>query len=549
MGTLSTVKSVAPGTLVAVAFLAFLVLPALAGAEDGWISGTITSGILGDPMAGATVNVQNATYSGTTDTGGNYNISVPPGNYTVKASATNYADKVSGTLQVTAGNTTGYSTYLEKLKGSLSGRITDYDDSTPIQYISVTPEGSLVGGAMTDADGRYSFDSIDVGNYKMDLTPLPPYSATNFTVVIKAGQNVVKDIRLKSVSMVVFTVKDSGGKPILGATITVGNYSTTTDVDGLATLEVAPYHYVWKVQADGYKTVIQDDTVNKGDIKAYSVSMTKVSSGGGGAGIPLALVGGAAVAVVVVLLVVVIFMRRKKAPSGGPAGSPGAAGAGGEAAAPGAPPGQKTQAQKMKEWADFEKMYGKPHPDAPGWISAGAAAASAPKPKCPKDGGSVTFEPFSGQYFCSKCDQRYTADQVFRNEDVVLLESRPAEAAARAPGSEEPTKLAAGEKLDLSTAQPSWALEHGQTMTGEDYVAVGQPAPAAAVAPAPPDAPPMEAAPVSDEEPAAEAAPVSTPEGVNPEAGPLFSMPKPIDYTDLPPPPPPKEPPKLEGDN
>jgi hypothetical protein len=549
MGTFSTVKRVAPGTLVAVAFLAFLVFPSLAGAEDGWISGTITSGILGDPMGGATVSVQNTTFSGTTDAAGYYNLSVPPGNYTVKASATNYADKTSGVLRVTAGNTTGYSTYLEKLKGSLSGRITDYDDGTPIQYVSVTPEGWFLG-AMTDADGRYSFDSLDVGSYKMNLTPLPPYGATNFTAVIKAGQNVVKDLRLKAVSLVVFTVKDTGGKPLLGATVTVGNYTTTTDVDGLATLEVAPYHYVWKVQADGYKTVIQDDTVNKGDIKAYQVTMTKVSSGGGGAGIPLAIVGGGVAAILVVVLIVVIFMRRKKAPSGGPAGAPGAPGAPGEAGALGAPPGQKTQAQKMKDWADFEKMYGRPHPDAPGWVSAGAAAASAPKPKCPKDGGSVTFEPFSGQYFCSKCDERYTAEQVFRKEDQVLEESRPAEAPKTVPGAEEPDKIPAGEKLELSAAQPTWALEHGQTMTGEDYVAPGAAAPQGAAPPPapeaaspPPAAAPMEAAPVSDDEQAAEAA---TPEGVNPEAGPLFSMPKPIDYTDLPPPPPPKEPPKLD---
>ena len=54
----------------------------------------------------------------------------------------------------------------------------------------------------------------------------------------------------------------------------------------------------------------------------------------------------------------------------------------------------------------------------------------------------------------------------------------------------------------------------------------------------------MEAAPVSDDEPAAEATPVATPEGVSPEAGPVFNLPKPVDYSELPPPPPPKEPPK-----
>ena len=118
-----------------------------------------------------------------------------------------------------------------------------------------------------------------------------------------------------------------------------------------------------------------------------------------------------------------------------------------------------------------------------------------------------------------------------------------------APGAEEPERPAAGEKLELSAAQPTWAMEHGQTMSGEDYLAPGAAAPQGAAPAIPPGAPsqppaPLEAAPVSDDEPAADAAPASLPEGVNPEAGPIFNMPKPMDYTDLPPPPPAREPPK-----
>ena len=556
MGTFSTIKRVAPGTLVAVAVLALLVLPSLSGAENGWMAGTITAGpSQGPALSGATVTVQNTSFSATTDTEGKYNISVPAGNYTVKVGATNYNDKNSGTLRVKANETTAYDAYLEKLKGSLSGRITDNDDTAvTIGNVELSVEGTSYS-ATTDADGRYTFDSIEVGTYKVNLAPPAPYPAVNFTTTIKASQNIVKDYKLKAPTVFIFTVKDSRGKPILGATINVGTYSTTTDVDGVATLDVLPAtSYVIKIQADGYKTAILDSPIAKGELKAFPVTLQTPSTGGGGGSIPVALVAGVVGAVVVVAIIAVIFMRKKKAPAAGsPTGLPGGAAAPDVPAEPGAP---KTQAQKMKEWADFERMYGRPHPDAPGWVSAGAAAASAPKPKCPKDGTSVSYEPFSGQYFCSKCDQRYSAEQVFRKQDEVLEQSRPAEAATRAPGSEEPAKLAAGEKLDLSTAQPSWALEHGQTMTGEDYAAppgaaIAQGAAPVATpeaAPPTPTAAPMEAAPVSDEEPVSEAAPASIPEGVNPEAGPIFNMPAPIDYSELPPPPPPKEPPKLEGE-
>jgi hypothetical protein len=528
----------APGTLVSVALLAFLVLPALAAAEDGYIAGNVKNGLLGGPLSGATVALANTSFSTTTDAQGGYNLSAAPGNYTLRISATNYAEKTRENIRVTAGETTTFDTYLEKLKGSLSGRITDYDDGTPVQKVLVSPEGYL--GAMTDADGRYSFEGIEVGNYKLNITPHLLYSSTNATVTIKAGQNVVKDFRLKAVTTVVFTVKDSGGKAILGATITMGNYSTNTDVDGIATLEVVPGPYVIKVQADGYKTAIRDQTIQKGVVTPFAVTLPSTGSGGGGGGLPVALVGGGVAAAVVVVLVLVILMRRKKAPAAGPAGAPGAPGA---APGPGAPPGQNTQAEKMKEWADFERMYGRPHPEAPGWVSAGAAAASAPKPKCPRDKSAVTYEPFSGQYFCSKCDERYTAEQVFRREDEVLQEERPAEGPARPAGAEETEKRAAGEKLELSTAQPTWALEHGDSVhtPGEAPPPAAAPEAAPPAAGAPPEVAPIEAAPVSDDEPAADAA---LPPGVNPEAGPIFNMPKPMDYTDLPPPAPPKEPPK-----
>jgi len=526
-----------------------LVFPSLAGAEDGWIAGTVKDGSSqGSALAGATVAAQGKSGTTITDTEGKYNLTLPAGNYTIVVSALNFADNTSGTLHVVASETTVYDTFLEKLKGSLSGRITDKDDPlVAIGNVVLNVEGTTYS-TTTDLEGNYQFASIEVGTYKVDLVPPPPYLPDNFTVTIKADPPIKKDLRLKAPTVFEFTVKDSERQPILDATITMGGYSNTTDENGWTRLDVLPGTYVIKIQADGYKTVIMDSTIAKGDTQAFPITLKKVSTGGGGGGLPVLLIGGAVAAVVVVVLIVVIFMMRKKAPAGGPAGAAGGPGAPDEVAVPGAP---KTQAQKMKEWADFERMYGRPHPDAPGWVSAGAAAASAPKPKCPKDGSSVTFEPFSGQYFCTKCDERYTAEQVFRKEDVVLLESRPAEAAARATGAEEPTKLPAGEKLELSAAQPTWALEHGQTMSGEDYVTPGAAAPqgsgpaaASESAPAPPAAAPMEAAPVSDDEHAAEAAPATVPEGVNPEAGPIFNMPKPIDYSELPPPPPAREPPK-----
>ncbi len=543
--------------LAALVVLALLAFPSMAGAENGWISGVVKDGSPGGPgLAAVTVSLVNTSWSTTTDAGGKYNISVPAGNYTVKASVTNYADSLSEVMHVSPNETTALDTFLEKLKGSISGRITDTDDGKAIPGVAISLEGTSYTST-TDEDGRYDIQGIDVGSYKWILRPPRPYDEVNSTTTVKAGQNIIKDYKLKAPTKFTFMVKGSGGAPLLGATVTAKNnqaglsYTATTDSDGLATLDVLPNTYVVTIEADGYKAFITTYTIAKGDNTAPPpITLSKVSDGGGGGGLPVALIGGAAAFIVAVLVIVaVLLLRKKKLSTGGPGATPGTPGAPAESAEPGAPPGQKTQAQKMKGWADFERMYGRPHPEAPGWVSAGAAAAAAPKPKCPRDGSTVTFEPFSGQYFCSKCDQRYKAEEVFRKEDEVLEQSRPADAPRTAPGTGEPEERPAGEKLELSAAQPTWALEHGQTMTGEDYAAPGgaappAPPPASPSGAAPQAAAPMEAAPVSDDEPAADAAPAAMPEGVNPEAGPIFNMPKPIDYTDLPPPPPPKEPPK-----
>jgi len=446
-------------------------------------------------------------------------------------------------LRVMEGETTEHDPVLEKQKGSLSGRVTDQDDGAPIPNVNIKPAGYLFG-AMTDADGRYSIEDMDAGSYLVEVTPPMLYSATNFTVTIKAGMNMVKDLKLRAKTTIIMVVKDADGNPLEGATVTAGQtYSTTTDADGNAVLEVLPGPYVIKVQAEGYKTAIMDDNLQKGDLKAYQVTMVKPTTGGTGGNLPVAVIGGAVgVAVLVVVILAVVMMRRKKA--GAAAGAPGAPGAAAGAGGPAAP-GERTEADKKKEWAEFERMYGRPHPDAPGWVSAGAAAAAGPKPKCPKDGTAVSFEPFSGKYFCSKCDERYAAEEVFKREDELLELSRPTTVVAGPQGEEEPQRRLGGEKLELSTAQPTWALERGESVHAPGEMPPPPPSPPAGGEP--PAAAPMEAAPVSDDEPVPEAVPATAPEGVNPEAGLLFNMPKPVDHSELPPPAPPKEPPRTDG--
>lgn len=179
---------------------------------------------------------------------------------------------------------------------------------------------------------------------------------------------------------------------------------------------------------------------------------------------------------------------------------------------PAAPTFRPAPPEKVREWAEYERLYGRPHPDAGGWVSPAAGGHRGFRPKCPVDGFNVTFEPFSGQYFCSRCSKRYTRDEVapkgpsHEYEYFAVPERIEASPTEEAP---QPSPEPAG----ASAPRPLW-LSAGETpVAGE------------AEGPAPEGTPPGEAAPP----PAGETAPWDAPRAAEsvmeaepvPEAAPL----------------------------
>lgn len=545
-------------------------------AENGWITGTVSQSggtifgipIPGDPIAGATVAAVGTTQSTQTSPDGSYNLTVPVGNHSLQASATGFNSKTSGPITVTAFNTTAYQDFiLERPSGNLTGTVVDADDGAPINLVIISyPSGGLLPpSAITDSSGRYLITNLPVGALQMNLTTLPPYGSFNFTVQIRAGQTTNKNFELRALSYIITVVKDSGGKPIPGATVTAGNYTGTTDASGSFMLEVRSGSYDMQVTADGYTTAKLQVAVEKGQISTHEVKLPKTGGGGGtaGGGGTMLLVAGAAAGVVVVLGAVgfVLMRKKKKAAAAARPGMPGsgmAPPAYGAAATSGQPFGEdvipvpgrpKTQAEKMKEWADFERMYGRPHPEAPGWVS-GASAHNAPKPKCPVDDVVVSFEPYSGQYFCSKCHERYPAEKVFRHDQA------PPQQPSMAPRPSYQPPAASPYAPSGPQEQPSWAT---QTQTTPMAAPPFQPSPLPPPPPPPPppataDATlqasqaiptgaPMEAQPVMNDGEVPEAKPMEA-DVIPPGTGPVFNLPPPVNYEDGTVPPPPHKPPQ-----
>lgn len=580
--------------IILIVALAAIACPA--SAENGWITGTVSESggtifgipISGDPISGATVQPTGTAYSATTDASGEYNLTVPPGNYTLFVSARGFNSKTSDSVKVTAGNTTSMvDIVLEKPSGTLTGTVTDADDMTPISFVMISyPDGGLLPpSAITDGSGKYTITGLPVGTLTMNLTALPPYSSYDFTVDIKNGKTTTKDIQLKAVCSISVIVQNSDGKPLEGATVTAGTYSGTTDALGLCTLDVKPGVYTVEVKASGYESGKKQVTVSKGSPQAFIAKLPKSAAAGGATTLLL-------VVIVVVIAAVAgiggfMFLKKRKkaaAQAAGAAGAgmaPGAPGAPGQPPAiagpggqPGIPPPPKTHEEKMKEWADYERMYGRPHPESPGWIT-NPATLHVVKPKCPVDDIVVSFEPYSGQYFCSKCRERYPAEKVFppdhmpaQGPPVAPMGAPPPQfgqptygvppGPAGAPGgplppppqpqaapAPPPPETDSPEPQGSPYAslghqeQPSWST---QTVAApappspppqQVYIPPalppppGQP-PAAPPAP-PPQAPPIEAEPVAGDHKVLEASLVHD-EVVPPDVGPVFNLPPPKDY-------------------
>ncbi|MEM2869572.1 MAG: hypothetical protein QW379_04010 [Thermoplasmata archaeon] len=175
--------------------------------------------------------------------------------------------------------------------------------------------------------------------------------------------------------------------------------------------------------------------------------------------------------------------------------------------------------EKLREWAEFERIYGQPHPEAGGWVNPPPAGwVSGGRPRCPVDGFSVSYEVFSGQYFCSRCNKRYTKEEVAPKGPSREYEYF-AVSASRVR-SEEEAGEASSRPAGESAPQPLW-LSAGATLESggeEASPAETGPSPETAGAPEPSPREEMES---PEGTPAAQPEPVTEAEPVPPSAEPL----------------------------
>jgi Cna protein B-type domain. len=171
---------------------------------------------------------------------------------------------------------------MSKVKGSISGRVKDSQNSLPLQNVQVSIVGSAITPVNTAGDGSFMILDVPAGTYslyfiKLDAASLPDPTYSTYTAagvqVISTDIKVVDDVFLStsfsSISGVMYLetngisgYQSNADKPLSDITVTatqVGgtlNYPSTTSPDGkynLTNMQLGNYELKFTASApEGY---------------------------------------------------------------------------------------------------------------------------------------------------------------------------------------------------------------------------------------------------------------------------------------------------------
>ncbi|MEI6388767.1 MAG: Ig-like domain-containing protein [Spirochaetota bacterium] len=184
-----------------------------AASGTGTITGQVRDASAGTAISGATVKVNNSTFTATSDSSGNYSISsVPAGSgYSVVISKSSYNDVTYIAVSVTSGKTTSLDSVLQfptsfSASGTISGTIRNAFDATAVNggivYLrsginnQTSPARASVAAseqATIGSDGTYTFTTNhSQGQYTVEVVPTDTdtsYIVGYFTVSVTGTTN------------------------------------------------------------------------------------------------------------------------------------------------------------------------------------------------------------------------------------------------------------------------------------------------------------------------------------------------------------------------
>ena len=227
------------------------------------IKGFLKDSETGAPLANALITVVGTDYQVRSDETGAFSLSgVAPGELTVEMSFDGYQVRRLTVLALPGAvvdlDTTHLSKTVTTSTTTLIGRVVNANTGEPIEGANITLE-TLSSRALTDADGNYRIEDIDVLKFKVMANALN-YLTASYTLSINQAGLVVVDFKLTpaipDVTIKGFLKDSETGTPLANALITVvgTDYQVRSDETGAFSLSgVAPGELTVEMSLDGYQ--------------------------------------------------------------------------------------------------------------------------------------------------------------------------------------------------------------------------------------------------------------------------------------------------------
>lgn len=174
---------------------AFAAVQASPRGSVGRLEGTVTDAVTGEPLEGAVVSAEGASSRRiTTGPDGRFGAPLTAGEYTLTVERYGY-EPGGGDVTITADTTVTVDLPLNPADAFAVSGVVTTSDGTPVQGASVTLEGTPLPEAVTDADGRYAFEEVPAGAYRLLVTT--PYGCSDDTAL----EVVVRDVTVADVEL------------------------------------------------------------------------------------------------------------------------------------------------------------------------------------------------------------------------------------------------------------------------------------------------------------------------------------------------------------
>ncbi|MET0866312.1 MAG: carboxypeptidase regulatory-like domain-containing protein [Nakamurella sp.] len=158
-------------------------------APVGTLTGVLTDAATEQPIAGVSVAISGP-YERLTSTGpdGGYTVLLPAGDYLVTASAFGYRT-ASAQVTVTEGESVrGDLALAAAAAGRVAGTISG--GGAPVANATVRIDGTPIPPVTTDADGRYFFDPVPFGTYRMTVTAGGCFTSSTTDLVVDGEETL-----------------------------------------------------------------------------------------------------------------------------------------------------------------------------------------------------------------------------------------------------------------------------------------------------------------------------------------------------------------------